>query len=227
MTPQESDQLNQFLLQLTQAETGAKDLEADNAIKAAAERQPEALYLLVQRAMGLDLALKAAQVQLTKQQAEIDALQTKKPSGFLNPGSAYSWGQTPSANNLSSSPQAQSVNRNFPQPAPGYYQQPMNYAQTQPSSWGSGMLTSIATTAAGVVAGSLLYQGIQGMMGHHQNNNNFSDSGYNNNNNNNNSNSTDPSLQAYNEPSTNYQNDDSNNYMAGDDGASSTDTDVG
>ena len=164
---------------------------------------------------------------MTKQQAEIDALQTKNPSGFLNPGSAYSWGQTPSANKLSSSPQAQSVNRNFPQPAPGYYQQPMNYAQTQPSSWGSGMLTSIATTAAGVVAGSLLYQGIQGMMGHHQNNNNFSDSGYNNNNNNNNSNSTDPSLQAYNEPSTNYQNDDSNNYMVGDDGASSTDTDVG
>ena len=35
----------------------------------------------------------------------------------------------------------------------------------QPSAWGSGMLGAIATTAVGVVAGSMLYQGIQSMMG--------------------------------------------------------------
>ena len=32
------------------------------------------------------------------------------------------------------------------------------------------MLGSIATTAAGVVAGSLLFQGMQGLMGHHNQN---------------------------------------------------------
>jgi hypothetical protein len=33
--------------------------------------------------------------------------------------------------------------------------------------WGSGMLGTVATTAAGVVAGSFLFQGIQGLMSHH------------------------------------------------------------
>jgi hypothetical protein len=36
-----------------------------------------------------------------------------------------------------------------------------------PSAWGSGMMANLATTAAGVVAGSFLYQGIQNLMGHH------------------------------------------------------------
>ena len=40
-------------------------------------------------------------------------------------------------------------------------------AATPASSWGSGMLGTVATTAAGVVAGSFLFQGIQGLMGHH------------------------------------------------------------
>ena len=35
------------------------------------------------------------------------------------------------------------------------------------SSWGSGILGTVATTAAGVVAGSFLYQGIENLMGHH------------------------------------------------------------
>ena len=36
--------------------------------------------------------------------------------------------------------------------------------------WGSGMLGTVATTAAGVVAGSFLFQGIESLMGHHGNN---------------------------------------------------------
>jgi hypothetical protein len=35
------------------------------------------------------------------------------------------------------------------------------------SSWGSGILGNVATTAAGVVAGSFLFQGIENLMGHH------------------------------------------------------------
>jgi len=33
--------------------------------------------------------------------------------------------------------------------------------------WGSSVMGSVATTAAGVVAGSFLFQGIQNLMGHH------------------------------------------------------------
>jgi hypothetical protein len=38
-------------------------------------------------------------------------------------------------------------------------------AAAQQSAWGSGMLGTVATTAMGVVAGSMLFQGIQSMMG--------------------------------------------------------------
>ena len=52
--------------------------------------------------------------------------------------------------------------RPAPAPAPAQAQA----AAAPASSWGSGMLGTIATTAAGVVAGSFLFQGIQGLMGH-------------------------------------------------------------
>lgn len=53
MNPQERDQLILFLQQLTQAQAGQKDNEADTLIKDACARQVDAAYLLVQRAMQL------------------------------------------------------------------------------------------------------------------------------------------------------------------------------
>ena len=45
--------------------------------------------------------------------------------------------------------------------------QPIAPAAPAAPAWGSSMLGTVATTAAGVVAGSFLFQGIQGLMGHH------------------------------------------------------------
>ena len=42
--------------------------------------------------------------------------------------------------------------------------QPAPAPVSAPSTWGSGFLGSVATTAAGVVAGSFLYHGIQNLM---------------------------------------------------------------
>jgi hypothetical protein len=47
MTPQESQMLQEFLTQLTQAKGIAKDSEADALIRAAMSQQPDAGYLLV------------------------------------------------------------------------------------------------------------------------------------------------------------------------------------
>ena len=49
MTAKESQMLQDFLTQLTQANGIAKDPEADALINAAVSRQPDAAYLLVQR----------------------------------------------------------------------------------------------------------------------------------------------------------------------------------
>ncbi|MCX7142712.1 MAG: DUF2076 family protein [Proteobacteria bacterium] len=155
MTPQERELLGAFLQQMTQVQAGQKDAEADALIREAAVRQPDAAYLLVQRAMGLDYALQAAQAQTAKLQAELDQLRANAPGNFL--GTSNTWGRPTPAPNTAQSPVTPAA-RPAAQAAP---------AAAQASSWGSGMLGTVATTAAGVVAGSLLFQGMQGLMGHH------------------------------------------------------------
>ena len=148
MNPQEKVQLEQFLQQLNSTQAGAKDSDANALIAESIKQQPDASYLLVQRAMGLEMALQVAQKQMAEMQAQIDqANQANKPSsGFLS--GINSWGRAAPT-------QSAPANAMAAKPAAG----------AQPSTWGSGMLGAIATTAVGVVAGSLLYQGIQSMMG--------------------------------------------------------------
>ena len=148
MNPQEKAQLEQFLQQLSSTQAGAKDSDANALIAESVKQQPDAAYLLVQRAMGLEMALQVAQKQMAEMQAQIDqANQANKPSsGFLS--GINSWGRAAPTQST---------------PANAMAAKPVSGAQ--PSAWGSGMLGAIATTAVGVVAGSLLYQGIQSMMG--------------------------------------------------------------
>jgi hypothetical protein len=150
MNPQEKVQLEQFLQQLSSTQAGAKDSDANALIAESVKKQPDASYLLVQRAMGLEMALQVAQKQMAEMQAKIDqANQANKPSsGFLS--GINSWGRAAPAQGAPANAMAAA------RPAAG---------AAQPSAWGSGMLGAIATTAVGVVAGSMLYQGIQSMMG--------------------------------------------------------------
>ena len=134
MTFEERDQLTRFLQLLTQAQAGAKDPEAQALIAGALARQPDAPYLLVQRVLQLEHALRDA---------------TQKPS-FV--GDANAWGRAPVASQ--------------PALAPAPVQMQQAPAQ-QPSAWGSGLLGTVAMTAGGVVAGSLLAQGIGSLFGHH------------------------------------------------------------
>jgi hypothetical protein len=153
MTPQEQQLLATFLQQLAQTRADPKDPQADALIRDALSRQPDANYLLVQRAVGLELAVKTMQAQAEKLQAELDQAKRGEGASFL--GNAGSWGRSaPAASAVS--PQ-QSYGKSLPPPT----------GAAPASSWGSGMMANLATTAAGVVAGSFLYQGIQQLMGHH------------------------------------------------------------
>ena len=137
MTPHEKELLQKFLNELNNTSVHQKDSDAYTLITESAKKQPDALYLLVQRSMGLEMALQVAQKQMAELQSNSSA--AKPASSFLSDNNA--WGR---------------------QAVPAEAQ-----ARTgaQPSAWGSGMLGAIATTAIGVVAGSMLYQGIQSMMG--------------------------------------------------------------
>ncbi len=167
MNFQEREQLTHFLRQLTQVQAGQKDAEADALIRDAGARQPDAAYLLVQRAMQLEQALQIVQSQANKLQAEMDQLRSGARSGFLDQGNT--WGRPVAAQ---AAPGVAALNHAPGQPQAPLQAQPQLQAQpaasSAASSWGSGMLGNVATTAAGVVAGSFLFQGIGNLMGHHQ-----------------------------------------------------------
>lgn len=153
LNSQEQDQLNSFLQQLVQAQIGSKDADAERIIEDACGKQPNAHYLLVQRCLLLDQALKNAQAEIAGLKAQQNR---REPSGnFLDATSA--WG-----NSVSQRPAPQAA-APYPAATPG--QAPAAAA----SSWGSGLLGTVASTAAGVVAGSFLFQGIEHLMGNHSN----------------------------------------------------------
>lgn len=157
MNLQEREQLSQFLQQLVQAQAGQKDAEAEALIKEACARQPEAAYLLVQRALLLDHALQNAQAQVARLQGELAQAQGQQRSGGFLDGNT--WGNSPAR-----APQAAPVYA--PAAAPAYAPAAAPMAAAPASSWGS-TLGTVATTAAGVAAGAFLFQGIEHMMGNH------------------------------------------------------------
>jgi hypothetical protein len=153
MNAQENQLLRDFLAQLTQAQVGAKDPEVEALINRAVVQQPDAPYLLVQRALLLERALQQARAQLASQQER---------SGFF-PGGGDAWSQaapraTPyapiSAQATMAAPQAQSA----PPIAPP--------ASAAGAGW-NGLLGNAAATAAGVAGGAFLFQGLEGLFGHH------------------------------------------------------------
>jgi hypothetical protein len=166
MTPQEREQLTQFLKQLAEARVGEKNTEADGLIREVVAKQPDAAYLLVQRAMLVEQALNTAKAQIAQLQSQLQAQSAPaggRNTGFLGGGNP--WGQS-----LDSG----AANAGGGVPGAGGYQIPRggapfaNAAPAAPSGGGVGsFLGSMATTAAGVVAGSFLFQGIENLIGGH------------------------------------------------------------
>ena len=70
MNATERDQLQQFLGALRQTRADPKDPTADGLIREAIAAQADAPYLLVQRAMGLGMALDAAQTRMAQLEAQ-------------------------------------------------------------------------------------------------------------------------------------------------------------
>lgn len=163
MNAQERDQLNQFLRQLAEVKLTSKDPEAETLIRDAMVHQSDAAYLLVQRCLLQDQALRNAQAQIVELQNQLQHQQpTASNSSFLNdnPWAPPSTGdnRVPGASSYQMPNRTAPSNLNYAQAAP---------SQNQASGFGSSFLGNVATTAAGVVAGSFLFQGIENLLGHH------------------------------------------------------------
>jgi hypothetical protein len=178
MSPQENQLLQDFLNQLVQVRGVARDPDADAMIRQAASSQPDAVYLLVQRALIQEQALNNAKAQIASLQQQVNTMQRAGGSAaapsFLNDANA--WGNNARSaplnaygNPMSASP-AQSPGQ---APQQAGYAQPAGIAQAvaaRPSPFGGGsFLGTMAATAAGVAGGAFLFQGIGNLMGHHNN----------------------------------------------------------
>ena len=161
MNASDEKMLQDFLGQLVQAKGVAKDPEADALIQRAISQQPDAAYLLVQRALLVEQALNNAKSRIAELESQGSG---KRGGGFLD---ANSWGN--SAQSQPSNP--------VPGMGQGQYQPATSSSPAAPAAaapargsgflggGGGSMLGTIAATAAGVAAGSFLFHGIGNMLG--------------------------------------------------------------
>jgi uncharacterized protein len=168
MTPQENQVLQTLLTQLTQAHVAAKDSDAQAMIETAVARQPDAAYLLVQRTLLLERALQQAKSQLAQLQEQRNSAgggawnQAWPPATAAPPTAATPPAQAPPQPQATQPPQATLP----PQATPSPQATPPPQATSTSTGWG-GFLGSAATTAAGVAGGNFLFQGLEGLFGHH------------------------------------------------------------
>lgn len=177
MNASERDQLQQFLSALRQTRADPKDATADELIREAVRAQADAPYLLVQRAMALGLALDAAhsrmaqlEAQCAQQMDQLAQLQKSQTRPASAPATHGSWITNPQAWGRGAETPAQHSPAKLASSSPSAAHPAAMFAPTPArapaSAWGGGMMAQMATTAAGVVAGGLLFQGVQSLMGH-------------------------------------------------------------
>jgi hypothetical protein len=159
MTPQEESMLNDLISRVEQTQLTEKDPEAEQLLNQRLGRNPNALYILAQTVLVQSYALEQAQAQLNQLRQQTQALQAQpaRSTSFLGNLLGHRDPAPPP-----------------PPPQPGYgsspYGQPWNqapsYGPPPPApGGGSSFLRTAATTAAGVAAGALAFQGIESLMG--------------------------------------------------------------
>jgi uncharacterized protein len=166
MTPQEESMLNDLIGRVEQTQLTEKDPEAEQLLNQRLARNPNALYILAQTVLVQNYALEQAQGQLNqlRQQTQAPQQQPAHSTSFLGNLLGHRDPAPPPP----------------PPPQPGYGASPYGQPWNQPPAYqapgygppppavpggGSSFLRTAATTAAGVAAGALAFQGIESLMG--------------------------------------------------------------
>jgi hypothetical protein len=162
MTPQESQMLNELVQKITSTQLQEKDPDAENVLRRGFSNDPDAYYKLAQTVLVQNIALDQAKQQMLQLQQQQQP-QPSKASSFL--GSLLGH-KDPAPAPAPSQPQYQQVPPQYTQPQ--YSQQPQfaqpQYAQQPMSSGQPSFLRSAATTAAGVAAGALAFEGVESLL---------------------------------------------------------------
>jgi uncharacterized protein len=166
MTPQEESMLNDLIGRVEQTQLTEKDAEAEQLLQQRLARNPDALYILSQTVLVQKYALEQARGQID----QLRQLQQAPPPP--QPAHATSFlGSLLGHRDPVPPPPPQP-----PPPPPGYgppayAQQPWSpnpaygaYGAPPQSGGASSFLRTAATTAAGVAAGALAFQGVESLM---------------------------------------------------------------
>jgi uncharacterized protein len=178
MTPQETQLVNDLFDRLARLESAPRDAAAERLIADGLQRSPHAVYALVQTTLVQDEALKRANARIEELQAQTANAEAEEPRpapSFLDTmrealtGRPAPHGSVPSVRQPAPGTQGPQA-RNFqPQDTPlqpGYAPPPPpGYPGGAPVGSGGSFLGSAASTAAGVIGGSLLLNGIRSMFG--------------------------------------------------------------
>ncbi len=170
MTPQERELVDDLFDRLTELENTPRDPDAERLIADGMRRAPHAVYALVQTALLQDEALKRANARIEALEAQLNGPEPQQQSGFLDNMRDTLFGRReprgPQGSVPSVRPQAMPASAPLapdrPQPGP----QLPPYAPG-PAFGGGSFLGTAASTAAGVLGGALLLDGIRSMFGHH------------------------------------------------------------
>ena len=179
MTPQEQELVEDLFDRLAKLESMPRDPAAERLIAQGGQRAPHAVYALVQTALLQDEALKRANARIEELQAELGGGEEpqQRQGGFLDSmrdalGFGEPRGSVPSVR----TPAGGSGPWRGGEPGAGYPPQRAGApAQMPPPGYGGGpafgtggsFLGGAASTAAGVLGGALLLDGIRSMFGGH------------------------------------------------------------
>lgn len=186
MTPQEQKMLDDLMARVDNTRLDEKDPEAAQRIEQWIARNRDSAYILAQTVLVQSYALEQAKAQIQALQQQIQALQEQhsqsaqqsKSTSFL--GGLFGHKEEPPpqqqpryAAPRQPDPTPQSGYSQVPQygqqqygqpapPPPPAYGAPQGYAPV--GGGGSSFLRSAATTAAGVAAGALAFEGVESLM---------------------------------------------------------------
>lgn len=152
--------LEDLVRKVEETQLTEKDPEADQLLRQGLGRDPDAVYKLAQTVLVQNLALDQARAQIRQMQQTQQQGQPAQATSFLGGllGHRDPPPPTPPRYQQVPSPQAPGYQ------APPQYATAPPYAAPGPSPAGS-FLRSAATTAAGVAAGALAFEGIESLLG--------------------------------------------------------------
>ena len=162
MTPQERQLVAELFDRLASLEGGQRDPEAERAIAEGLSRAPNAAYALVQTVLVQDEALKRADARIQELEANSSGA-AQQGSGFLDGmRTALGGRDTAARGSVPSLGGKWNTGQAVAQTAPPYAA-----PNQEPMGRGGSFLGTAAAAAAGVIGGSLLFSGIQSLMGGH------------------------------------------------------------